>query len=363
MPMKGKSKALETKQDKDSLTSSPIFGMQLEPPLFATVELVQPSKKRTLNDKLSTCASNTPPPKSLKTSEADSTSSEKVFAPYWTDLCEEISSRLLLPVEIDSVDSDSSYFSTWSNKTVEKSWFSTKLYTALKANSQGIFSPSLTSSLVECTDYEATQNKSKKIRVFLNSEQKKLVKHWFGVSRYVYNTTIAYLQQPDTKANWFKIKKQILDSLPDWAASVPYQIKSIAVKDACQAVKMAKKGFSQDKKIRQVKFRSRKDKKQTIYIPKSAIGAKGIYPTILGELVYTETLPESFSDGRFSGYAGEYFLVVSEKVQPIKAENQGRVVSLDPGVRKMLTFFSEDCFGFLGIGAKLFKNSAFVWIS
>ena len=180
-----------------------------------------------------------------------------------------------------------------------------------------------------------------------------MLRHWYGVSRYVYNKTVAYLQQPDTKANWLKIKKPILDALPEWASTVPFQIKSIAIKDACQAVKMAKKGYKQDGKVRKVKFRSRKDKKQTIYIPKSAIKQKGIYPTMLGHLSYGENLPDIFSDGRLSVVAGEYFLVISEKIQPQKTENQGRVVSLDPGVRKMFTFFSEDSFGFLGQGANL----------
>ena len=121
-----------------------------------------------------------------------------------------------------------------------------------------------------------------------------------GVSRYVYNQTIAYLQQPDTVANWFKIKKKILDSLPEWAKTVPFQIKSIAIKDACLAVKAAKKNYFADGQIRKVKLRSRKDKKQTIYIPKSAINPQGIYPTKLGKITYGESLLAKFSDGRLT---------------------------------------------------------------
>jgi putative transposase len=66
------------------------------------------------------------------------------------------------------------------------------------------------------------------------------------VSRFVYNTTIKYLQEPGTKANWLTIKTRILNSLPEWAKSVPFQIKSIAIKDACSTVKAAKNGFSKD---------------------------------------------------------------------------------------------------------------------
>ena len=55
---------------------------------------------------------------------------------------------------------------------------------------------------------------------------------WFGVARFCFNTTVAYLRQPDTKANWYEIKTEILRNLPAWAADVPYQIKSVAIKDA-----------------------------------------------------------------------------------------------------------------------------------
>ena len=132
---------------------------------------------------------------------ADSTSKEKDCEPYWTDFCAGISSRLLLPVVTDCADLDSSLYNTWSNKTVEKSWFSTLLFTVHKPSLQPIFSASSTSSLVGCTDLESTVKKSKKIKISLNPIQKNLVKRWMGTSRYVYNETVKYLQQPNTKAN------------------------------------------------------------------------------------------------------------------------------------------------------------------
>jgi putative transposase len=217
------------------------------------------------------------------------------------------------------------------------------------------------SSLAECTDSEATARRSRKIRLFLNPEQKALLKQWFGVSRFVYNTTIKYLQEPDTKANWMAIKTGILNGLPEWAKSVPFQIKSIAVKDACLAVKAAKKGFKQDGQIRKCRFRSRKDTKQSIFVPKSAIKDCGFYHSILGKCQLKETLPTEFSDGRLTLAYGEYYLVVSvsvarpkdAEVQPVATDNQGRLVALDPGVRTFMTFFSEKSFGWLGNDSNL----------
>ena len=342
--------------------------VQPELPLFAIAASAQLSNETTSPDKLNSCGNSTQTLKSSKTSDRDSTSSAKDCKPYWSDSCEAISSKLLLPVETDCVDSDLKYSSSWLSKTVEKSWFLTELKTLLKPNSQPIFLPSFMSSPAECTDSEATARKSKKIRLFLNPEQKALLKQWFGVSRFVYNTTLKYLQEPDTKANWMAIKTGILNSLPDWAKSVPFQIKSIAIKDACLAVKAAKMGFKKDGQIRRCRFRSRKDTKQSIFVPKSAIKVCGIYHSILGKCQLKEPLPKSFSDGRLTLAYGEYYLVVSEKVQLVQTDNQGsqcglgvspsgasgvRLVALDPGVRTFMTFLSESSFGWLGNDSNL----------
>ncbi|NER30050.1 MAG: helix-turn-helix domain-containing protein [Symploca sp. SIO1C4] len=209
------------------------------------------------------------------------------------------------------------------------------------------------SSVAECMDLGATARRSRKIRLFLNPKQKALLKQWFGVSRYIYNTTIKYLQEPGTKANWMAIKSGILKSLPDWSKPVPFQIKSIAIKDACLAVKAAKKGCKQDGQIRRCRFRSRRDTTQSIFVPKTAIKASGIYHTKLGKCRFKEALPEIFSDGRLRLAYDEYYLIISEKVQPSVTENQGRMVALDPGVRTFMTFFSENSYGWLGKDSNL----------
>lgn len=174
--MKAKSKASKTKQDKDSTMSSPTSAVQLERTLFAIAGSVQLNSETTSPDRLNLCNNSTQTPKSSKTLEADSTSSGKDCKPYWSGLCEAISSRLLLPVETGYADSDLNYSSSWLSKTVEKSWFLTEKFTVQKPNSQPIFLPSFTSSLVECTDLEVIARKSKKIRLFLNPEQKALLK-------------------------------------------------------------------------------------------------------------------------------------------------------------------------------------------
>jgi len=173
------------------------------------------------------------------------------------------------------------------------------------------------------------------------------------VSRLVYNTTIKLLQDGETKANWKAIKTDILNSLPGFCSDVPYQIKSIAIKDACKSVSNAKKKYKNGGGISKCRFRSRKDPVQSSYIPKSAVSSKGIYHTILGEATFKEALPLEFGDCRLVFAYGDYYLTVPENTPRLQTENQGRVVALDPGVRTFQTFFSEDSFGSLGIAANM----------
>ncbi|MDH6057025.1 helix-turn-helix domain-containing protein, partial [Umezakia ovalisporum] len=58
--------------------------------------------------------------------------------------------------------------------------------------------------------------------MFLTTEHRRIVKQWFGVSRFVYNTTVKLVQDPSIKANWKGIKTDILNKLPQWSKSVPY---------------------------------------------------------------------------------------------------------------------------------------------
>ena len=196
--MGAKSKSSKTKQGQDCLTQSPTSWVQLDLPLFSTAESHQQNKETTSIDLLSSCQASTQELKSSKTSVADSTLKEKVLEPYWTESCQEISSKLLLPVGTDSRDLDSSLYSVWSNKTVEKSWFSTTLYTAqnqkptlLAPGPGGDGGGSLSSifSPVESTDLESAFQKSKKIRIYLNREQRQLLRQWIGFARFTYNRT------------------------------------------------------------------------------------------------------------------------------------------------------------------------------
>ena len=68
------------------------------------------------------------------------------------------------------------------------------------------------------------------------------LKLWFDAARWCYNETVAHLRKPGTVANWKSIKTEIIHSAPERLRAAPYQVKSIAVRDACRAVTRCKTG-------------------------------------------------------------------------------------------------------------------------
>jgi len=137
-----------------------------------------------------------------------------------------------------------------------------------------------------------------------------------------------------------EIKKDLLGQLPRWCDVIPFQIKGIAVKEAHTAYFQAKA---------HPKFRSRKNPIQSCYIPKSAIKATGIYPKVSGKgLFLSESYPETPLDSRLICQYHKWFIAVPYKRATRVAENQGRVVALDPGIRVFQTFFAENSAGHIG---------------
>ena len=312
--------------------------------------------------KLPLCKDTTPRQKSSKTSGAVSTSSEKGLEPYWNASCEVINSALLLPIGIDSPVSAAKSHSSWSSKTVARSWFSTTLFTVPKRSLLPISSQFCISFPVECTDSGDTVIKSRKIEIFPTVEQKAILRRWFGTSRYVYNTSVDLLEAEDTPTNFKQLVPLVFDQLPDWHEETPRQIKVGAVIDACQAVRNAKVKYKETGEFQKVKFRSKKHK-QTLYLRADSLKENGFFVRFLGDMKMAESLPANpqgtgkvserdtdteVKDSQLILENGRYFLCVPyiEKKKPRKPK--GRIVALDPGVRDFITFFSEDSFGWLG---------------
>jgi putative transposase len=341
--MRIKSNTLGIQQDKDCMMLVASNNLQKLANPIVIVESVPTNKKMNLNAKKNLCESITQTTKSSATLEAELTLKENNSSGFWNNQHSEMSKKLWLPIETDSVDLDLSLLNGSSLNTMLNSWFSMIVKVPHKQNLSQIYSQSLPFSPVGFMDSGNTLKRSRKIRVYPNKTQKKTLFKWFGVSRYVYNQTIEYLRQPETKANWMAIKNEIIQKLPEWTKEVPYQIKSIAIKDACMAVKKAKLDFKKTGKFHKPKFRSRKLGDFGIYLPKSAVKSDGFYKNTLGVMNIRESIGTVDFDCRFTLVNGRYFIAKPELRTIKKPENQRfPVVALDPGVRTFQTLYSQE---------------------
>ena len=194
-----------------------------------------------------------------------------------------------------------------------------------------------------------------------------MIATWLEASRWVYNLTVEVLQH-GIPAVWQHIAQMVMAELellhPEWEA-VPYQVKRTAVRDACRAMSNVKrfnrqlaadraKGERQDEEFAELRYRSRKNPRQSCYIPDDAVTEHGVYHTILGPLRMAEAVPAGQLECRLVKERGLYWLVVPYPAQcDIETPSGDGVVALDPGVRTFMTFFSEtDCgkIGYRGFG-------------
>ena len=343
-------------RDSVGTTLTPLCENPPTPTLFATAGSAVPNRETTFSDRSPICRTSTPRLKSSRTSVAASTGNEKDSCPYWNDFIAGISSRLWLPTETALPDSALSCWSGWLNETEARSWFSVERITALNRNSPRIYSPFSTPSVADYTDCAATKTQSKRIRVYPNREQEATIRLWMEASRWCFNQAVEVLSAPDPdgswpKANWKAIKTAIIHSVPGRLEPVPYQIKSVAIRDACRAVSNSKKHYQKGNGWARVDFRRRKDPRQGCYIPKAAVRPAGAYHTILGNLHLAEDIPANHGDSRLTCQYGQYHLVVTHEAQRRVGETQARVVALDPGIRTFITWFSENDAGWMGRGA------------
>lgn len=163
--------------------------------------------------------------------------------------------------------------------------------------------------------------------------------------------------------SWMEIKKKdntdFWSSREDWLKPIPSKCFTEAFKHACDA---RTAGFKSKSKF-SLKFRSKKDKVQSCFIPKNAIKSDGVFKTKmrrvtgLGEVKFTEKLPDNHLDSELVLDHGQWFLCVPYKITVLPIESQDRVVALDVGIRKFLTFYSEDSCGFIGknVTTRLFR--------
>ncbi|ABA24789.1 Transposase, IS891/IS1136/IS1341 (plasmid) [Trichormus variabilis ATCC 29413] len=325
----------------------------------------------TWKDKYSFLSLVTPVVKSSKKSEADSTSEEKSYLPYWNEFSQAMSEWLWSAIKTDYADLDLNSSNGCAKNAIVNSWFSTKLSYLQSEKWLRIFWQSSMSSVADCTDSENTNRKSVKVctqyRMILTLEQEQLLMKWVRLNRKTYNMAIAYLNQKQgfdrtgiggTGKQAFKtfFKAHIR---PDWLKNeLPAAILDQAVMEAYSAwsttqrhPKTISKG--KDKKphpqagLKIAKFRSIRDSSQTLQFKIASDLNKGrLLPQYWGELPAFECVDNGV---RFCPISNPYtpevtykhsrfYISLPEDVEVVD-NNKDAFIAFDPGVRTFLTGF------------------------
>ena len=181
-----------------------------------TLEFHPKNKWMTFLDKLVTSSvsdQNTLHIHLFQTLLVELTSKEKDYQPFWTPAYKDLSVKLLLPIEIVSVDSDlTSSNSLCPNVEVKSSFLTIKEIEVQNKNSQKTYFQLSTSTVVDKWANEATdQNVTKALKVKIKPcyQQRKILDEWINTSNYVYNKTIESIHKGD-KINFMSLRDKLV---------------------------------------------------------------------------------------------------------------------------------------------------------
>lgn len=190
-------------------------------------------------DKSATSKVSIRKPKSSKTSGVDSTSKEKRCLPFWDKSCQEISQQLWSDTKIGLRGLVAISSNGYASKTIANSWFSVETSCLQNEKWLKISLPSSTSLAADSMVCENTNLLSKKIRVYPETKLAAKWRTWLSASRWCYNQAIAILK--DEKIGKYDLRKKVMDSAPNWVSEQPYNPRQMAVFQAFEAHKAAKK--------------------------------------------------------------------------------------------------------------------------
>lgn len=322
------------------------------------VECLPKSKWTTLNDKSLFSNPNSLIISWLQTLVLGLIGREKDFKPFWNNRCLEISKKLWLP-KTDYVDLHLN-LSTLSLPIIKpNSWFSMKTtINPQMKNLQKISSPLSMYTPIETWEDEGIR--SRKIKIYPTTIQKKMFKQWIGTTRYVYNKSLyAIKTEESTKYNFQSLRNrfvthkrlsgEINPEVQDWELKTPKDIRAECLRDLVKAFSTTISNLKCGN-ISRFNMQYRKKKTfPTIVIPKSTLSIKKnklyLYKTYLKDGIriskdgYTMTFEY---DCRLQYKYGEWYLIVPMKVKvEDKKKEKYNIASLDPGVRTFQTLYNE----------------------
>lgn len=343
-------------------------------PLFVTQESALIPNVTILSDNLSTCALHTQKQSTFVRWEVPLTLKGKNSSPFWNELSAAISNGLSLPTLTDCVDSGLSWLSGCANNMKLNSWFSTTVNSRQNKNLFTICCPSSTASVLGFMGWESTEekldktygknpfkksqnvppNSVAKIPIFPCKELHAIWKRWLAAYRWVYNQCVEFFNSGSKLRIGVSLDQYVqqLQKEPknQWTQCLG-KTRQEAVCEAQAARKQAYKAWlnkpKEERKVPfSVRFRSARDKSQTIQFKNDAYSNGTWFPKKVEGLLYCTAwgyeVPYNCDYGTELVYQrGQWFACFPRNV-PKYQTTSDKVIALDPGVRTFLTGFDGE---------------------
>jgi putative transposase len=325
--------------------------------ISATQESRHLIKKKTLNDKLKCSKISTQATTLSKTLVPDLTGKEKGYCPFWNLSCQTLSNKLWLPTVTDSQDSALTFYNGSSKNIIAPSWFSIRLQTPIQKLKWQKTSSALSITSPQKIMVEDLQRiekieimRSKKVKLYPNQEQQKILTQWFGANRWVYNQCVNNLnQRKDDKKipNRKFFRDKFLNGIDkkEFANGTPYDIRDGGMIDVLKNLnsniaKMKKKTIKHFK----LEFKKIKNGTNTISVPHKYYNTNGAYK-LLSDMKKSEPVHHINRDFRILKDTNGNYWMCLPITKNSRSERQARefstdrldgTISLDPGVRTFM---------------------------
>ena len=257
----------------------------------STQEFHLKSNNENLTTKSDICVDDFQITKLLETLEEELTLNEKDLEPYWNGYAKEKSKRLPFIPEIGLRDSVANSLTSSAISSIPSSFMS-------RMTNQKTYQKICLRSSHNTMEVGSTLTKmtSRKIRIYPSDDLKKHLEYYFGATRYVYNKAIefinkrskAYYEEKNIKMDLNKssVRKNAVTknseikkgSSEEWLLNVQYLSRVDASDEALKNFSTAVKNIKR-KNITHfdLKYRTKKQSRQTCYISHKAINLDNLY--------------------------------------------------------------------------------------